>query len=92
MQTYGLIPGFKYLHRTSSEDVAVARVPTEGIQGVLGKKNERVLRRSDPGSISKCCSDMLLQSPPWGVEDGTVQHAQNEVERWAHPELYEMSL
>ncbi|MCH7527390.1 MAG: hypothetical protein IID39_08135 [Planctomycetes bacterium] len=48
---------------------------------MFGKENEWGIRRSDSGSISKCCSEMLLQSPAWAVEDGTVQQAQNEVER-----------
>ena len=89
MQKLGNLPGFRHLYRTTRSDAAVVRSPAAGITGVLGKKNEWVIRRGDSESISLCQTEMFLQSPQWAAERGFVDDVMAEIERFAYPEIYE---
>jgi len=89
VQTYGRIPGFKFLYKTRGENTAVVRLPAEGVSGLFGKKNEWVVRRNDDESVIHCCTEMLGKSPFNLVENGTIAEAEEELRRWQYPELHE---
>ena len=84
------LPGFKYLHQGCPDNVVIVRLPTPGLGGVLGKKNEWKVSRGDHAGFAKCCSEMVIQSPLWAVENGgVVDQAHAELERWMNPILAE---
>ncbi len=89
MRTYGNLPGFKYLYRTDSEDTVVLRLPSEGLLGLVGKKNEWIIRRDDQEGTSRSMGEVAVQTPLWALDKGIIDDIQNEVLRWQSPELYE---
>ncbi len=86
------LPGFKYLYQGHPDNVVIVRLPTPGLLGMVGKKNEWKVRRGDHGGFGKCCSEMVTQSPLWAVENGVVAEAQAELERWMNPILAEAGM
>ena len=90
MKVKGLVPGFKFLYATDDADVAVVRFSAEGLRGLVGlSRLDWVITRHDSDSIIRCCVELLGKAPIWAVENGDVEAAQAEVDRWANPILYE---
>lgn len=79
------IPGFKHLHKASSPDAVVVKVPTEGLLGTFGKKREFVVTREN-------CTDQIVEImgniPMWALERGLWGEIESELDRWRWPSLY----
>jgi hypothetical protein len=88
MKTKARLEGFKYIYATDQPDTAVVRFTAEGITGLLGlSRLEWVIRRGDPASIARCCTELILNAPIYATKNGSVEAAQREVDRWAYPVL-----
>ncbi len=87
------LAGFKYIYETDHPDVAVVRFYGTGLLGMLRlSKLEFVIRRNHPDDgIVQCCVG-LTKGPLWALQDGSVEEAQNEVQRWANPILHQAML
>jgi hypothetical protein len=83
------LPGFAYLYGDPGSDIVTVRVPSEGLLGLVGKKNAWRLNRRDPGGISKCRAEIFVNSPYWVIEQGIASRIEQEIERWQFPEIYE---
>ena len=82
--------GFKYIYETENPDIAIVRFKADGVGGLLGlTRLEWVIARTDLNSMARCCAELVTKAPLWTIENGDVAVAQEEVQRWADPILYD---
>ena len=88
MQTYGRLPGFQFLYKTSSSNAVIVRVPAEGVLGAFGRKQEFLFKRSDTDDNSEEFVELIGCLPTWAHEKGVLAQVENELNRRQFPQLY----
>lgn len=82
MQSHGRLAGYRFLHRTNNPNVAILRIPSEGLLGFIGlAKKDYVVQKNCPPDEG-VPQDYIVHLPLWAWKNGSMQEIEREIIRF----------